>query len=59
METNRCKVKMGVILCKHCDSVIDTLDTEKVTVYYLECSQANCTNYNSGRKQGGTSDDEQ
>lgn len=35
METNRCKVKMGVILCKHCDSVIDTLDTEKATVYYL------------------------
>ncbi len=33
---------LGVILCKHCHCTLDTVDTEKVAIFYLECDQAAC-----------------
>ncbi|TVY09511.1 GapA-binding peptide SR1P [Paenibacillus cremeus] len=33
---------MGVILCKHCMTVIDTIDSEKVTTYYSDCHELEC-----------------
>ena len=38
---NKC-IDLGVILCKHCMSVIDTLPTERVTTYYSECKEHDC-----------------
>jgi hypothetical protein len=35
-------VDMGVIICKHCDAIIDTLDTEKVITYYADCRKEDC-----------------
>lgn len=56
METNYSgKVNLGVILCKHCNAVIDTLDTEKVMIYYLNCGQCDCENHET--IQGETSRD--
>lgn len=33
---------MGVILCSKCDEMIDTVDTEKVTIYYGICDAPSC-----------------
>ena len=32
----------GVILCRNCNRIIDTLDTERFTVYYMSCKDENC-----------------
>lgn len=42
MEESVSVTPMGLILCKHCHEIIDTLDTEKVTIYYSECLQEHC-----------------
>lgn len=34
-------IDLGSILCKHCGNLIDTVDTEKVIVYYSDCLQCN------------------
>lgn len=33
---------LGVIICKHCMTVIDTLPTERVTTYYSDCQELDC-----------------
>ncbi|NTZ20951.1 GapA-binding peptide SR1P [Paenibacillus sp. JMULE4] len=33
---------MGTILCKHCQQIIGTQETRKVTVYYSECPSGDC-----------------
>ncbi|MEX2415103.1 MAG: GapA-binding peptide SR1P [Paenibacillaceae bacterium] len=33
---------LGVILCKYCNSILDTLDTDNVVIYYSECDQDDC-----------------
>lgn len=38
--TNR--LELGTILCKHCETLIGTLDSEKVTIYYSECQEQDC-----------------
>jgi hypothetical protein len=35
-------IPMGVILCSKCDCVVDTVDTEKVTVFYGICDSPSC-----------------
>ncbi|KRE47091.1 GapA-binding peptide SR1P [Paenibacillus sp. Soil522] len=35
-------IDLGVIICKHCMSVIDTLPTERVTTYYSDCQEQDC-----------------
>lgn len=37
-------IAQGSIICKHCGELIDTMLTEKVTVYYSECKQEKCEN---------------
>jgi hypothetical protein len=32
---------LGSILCRHCGNLIDTVDTEKVIIYYADCLQCN------------------
>ncbi len=34
-------IDLGSILCKHCGNLIDTVDTEKVMIYYSDCLQCN------------------
>lgn len=36
-------VALGSILCKHCGNLIDTVDTERVIIYYSDCLQEQCT----------------
>ncbi|CAM3995586.1 GapA-binding peptide SR1P [Paenibacillus alkaliterrae] len=38
---NKC-IDLGVIICKHCMSVIDTLPTERVTTYYSDFQEQEC-----------------
>ncbi|MCU6707387.1 GapA-binding peptide SR1P [Paenibacillus sp. J5C_2022] len=33
---------LGVIICKHCMTVIDTLPTERVMRYYSDCQELDC-----------------
>ncbi|MFJ5624748.1 GapA-binding peptide SR1P [Peribacillus loiseleuriae] len=40
-------IAQGSIICKHCGELIDTMPTEKVTVYYSECKQEKCENRES------------
>ncbi|MFE5319503.1 hypothetical protein ACFQ88_12420 [Paenibacillus sp. NPDC056579] len=35
-------LNLGVILCKHCGEMIDTVDTDRVIVYYSQCEQELC-----------------
>jgi len=35
-------LNLGVILCKHCGEMIDTLDTDRVITYYGECDHEQC-----------------
>ncbi|WP_036745886.1 GapA-binding peptide SR1P [Paenibacillus sp. UNC451MF] len=35
-------LELGVIVCKHCGEIIDTVDTEKVVTYYSQCDHAQC-----------------
>jgi hypothetical protein len=42
MLNNNAQVTLGVILCKYCLCTIDTVDTEKVMIYYIECEQEEC-----------------
>ncbi|GKU79976.1 GapA-binding peptide SR1P [Paenibacillus sp. L3-i20] len=49
------KMNLGAILCRHCNTVIDTLDTEKVMFYYLNCGHENCIDI--ANNQGEPTDD--
>lgn len=35
-------LELGVIICKHCGEIIDTLDTENVVTYYSQCDHEEC-----------------
>lgn len=35
-------LELGSIVCKHCGTLIDTLDTERVIIYYSRCDQWEC-----------------
>jgi hypothetical protein len=47
METISGALKWGIILCKNCGEVIDTLDTNKVTTFYGICGSNSCLEKNS------------
>jgi len=42
MEQTQCKPLLGVILCKQCNRFIAEQDTERVTVYYMDCKSHGC-----------------
>ncbi|WP_240416832.1 GapA-binding peptide SR1P [Paenibacillus periandrae] len=51
MESSNSGIELGTIICKYCDSIIDTLDTEKVTVIYGVCENSSCiSNQNQKEK---------
>ncbi|MBE1440735.1 GapA-binding peptide SR1P [Paenibacillus sp. OAS669] len=35
-------LELGVIICKHCGEIIDTVDTENVVTYYSQCDHSQC-----------------
>ncbi len=35
---------LGMILCRHCNALIDTLDTSGVKVFYSVCERTECKN---------------
>lgn len=37
-------VELGVIVCTFCGELIDTLDAEKVMIYYSNCKKEQCNN---------------
>lgn len=37
------KLDLGVILCKVCSTVIDTVDSENVVTYYSVCQDPSCS----------------
>jgi hypothetical protein len=42
MENKTGRLNLGVIVCKHCLNVIDTVDTERVQTYYSDCQEPDC-----------------
>lgn len=44
MENCNHSVDLGTILCKHCGTVIDTLNTKRVQNFYVDCKQPACEN---------------
>ncbi|MFX3633972.1 MAG: GapA-binding peptide SR1P [Candidatus Pristimantibacillus sp.] len=55
MDTNGSDRKLGVIICRNCDSIIDTVDTEKVITYYVNCGGEQCQD--NKVNQGGMNND--
>jgi hypothetical protein len=55
MLSHDTQTTLGVILCKHCHCTIDTVDTEKVMIYYMECETIACI---ANRKNNGQKNDE-
>jgi hypothetical protein len=47
-------IDLGVILCKHCLKVIDTIDVEKVTTYYSDCKEQDCMERRAQKDQEET-----
>ena len=45
-----CVMILGVILCKYCYHMIDTVDTDGVRIFYGECEQDECI---KKRESGG------
>ncbi|WP_106769277.1 GapA-binding peptide SR1P [Paenibacillus faecalis] len=41
------QVKMGVIICTHCNSQVDTLDTDRIAVFYGVCDKTECRQMHS------------
>lgn len=42
MVRDRSVIEMGLIVCKYCNDIIDSMDTEKVTIYYGICKKEEC-----------------
>lgn len=36
------QINMGVIICRHCSSLVDTVDTNKIAVFYGVCDKPEC-----------------
>lgn len=39
---NNVGLELGSIVCKHCQTLIGTFASEKVTVYYSDCQEQDC-----------------
>lgn len=50
-------LNLGVILCKHCGEIIDTVDTNRVITYYSQCDQEQCKQSISMTQDKETSED--
>jgi hypothetical protein len=52
MENTAVGLDLGVILCKHCLTVIETFDSEKITTYYSDCKTQDCLELESQGRHG-------
>jgi hypothetical protein len=43
-------VALGAVICKCCGKLIDTVDTEKVIIYYSNCNQEPCIDEEAQKK---------
>ncbi|MCS7460607.1 GapA-binding peptide SR1P [Paenibacillus doosanensis] len=50
-------VNLGVIVCKHCGEMIDTVDTEKVVTFYSQCDHERCKQLSHRSQWTSDSDD--
>ncbi|MED4599294.1 GapA-binding peptide SR1P [Paenibacillus validus] len=42
MDNATSRVELGTILCKYCEHMIATFDSEKITFYYSDCQRPDC-----------------
>lgn len=35
---------LGIVVCRYCGRLIETVDTEKVVTYYSDCKHEQCIN---------------
>lgn len=35
-------MNMGVIICRHCNAQVDTVDTDRIATFYGVCDQPEC-----------------
>ncbi|WP_442601301.1 GapA-binding peptide SR1P [Paenibacillus sp. KN14-4R] len=42
MGCNARSLELGVIMCKHCGTIIDTVDCNRVKTFYSDCMQEEC-----------------
>ncbi|UHA72497.1 GapA-binding peptide SR1P [Paenibacillus sp. 481] len=47
MNNSNQTINMGVIICKHCNSQVDTLDTNRTATIYGVCDQQECRQMHS------------
>jgi SR1 protein len=38
---------LGTIICRHCNCIIDVIDTNRVAFFYTQCNDVNCHNAGS------------
>ncbi|MBB3109697.1 hypothetical protein FHS18_001760 [Paenibacillus phyllosphaerae] len=36
-------LNLGTVICKHCNEIMDTVDTERVTFFYIVCARPECS----------------
>ncbi|AWP26405.1 hypothetical protein PVOR_26098 [Paenibacillus vortex V453] len=41
------QMNMGVILCRHCNAQVDTVDTDRIATFYGVCDQPECRELHS------------
>jgi SR1 protein len=41
---------LGIVVCRYCGKLIDTVDTEKVVTYYSDCKHEECNNQASRKE---------
>lgn len=41
-------IHMGVIVCRHCNCIVDTVDTSKIAVFYGVCEKQECRQLHRG-----------
>ncbi|MCR8642509.1 GapA-binding peptide SR1P [Paenibacillus sp. N1-5-1-14] len=42
MGSNARSLELGVIICKHCGTIIDTVNTNRVQTFYSDCMEESC-----------------
>jgi hypothetical protein len=42
MNQNQSEKHLGVVVCKHCGTLLDTLDTDGINVFYGACESNSC-----------------
>ncbi|WP_301336124.1 GapA-binding peptide SR1P [Paenibacillus sp. FJAT-26967] len=46
-------MEWGTLICKHCGSIVGSMDTVKITKYYVECKDEACVTSRSCKVHSG------